>query len=80
MRIPYITDKRNGNEIVRVNLPDMLSRLRSSEEIYRYSPQEFLDRGYDYQMDFFLKGGELAYVNIGISVLNWSVRVQFEEL
>ena len=75
-----ITDKRNGNEIVRVNLPDMLSRLRSSEEIYRYSPQEFLDRGYDYQMDFFLKGGELAYVNIGISVLNWSVRVQFEEL
>lgn len=31
-------------------------------------------------MDFFLKGGELAYVNIGISVLNWSVRVQFEEL
>ena len=37
-------------------------------------------QGYDYQMDFFLKGGELAYVNIGISVLNWSVRVQFEEL
>ena len=68
------------DEVIRVNLPDMLCRLRKYADIYRYSPQEFLDRGYDYQMDFFLKGGELAYVNIGISVLNWSVRVQFEEL
>lgn len=59
---------------------DLLSRLRTSEEIYRYSEQEFLDRGYDYQLDFYLKGDRLAYVNISISVLGWSKRVQFEEL
>lgn len=75
-----IVNKKTDIEIVRVNLPDLLSRLRSSEEIYQYSPQEFLDRGYDYQLDFYLKGDRLAYVNISISVLGWSKRVQFEEL
>lgn len=75
-----IVNKNTNMEVVRVNLPDLLSRLRTSEEIYRYSAQEFLDRGYDYQLDFFLKGDRLAYVNISISVLGWSKRVQFEEL
>lgn len=75
-----VTNRETGIEVIRVNLPDMLCRLRKYADIHRYSEQEFLDRGYDYQMDFFLKGGKLAYVNIGISVLNWSMRVQFEEL
>lgn len=75
-----VTNRETGVEVIRVDLPDMLSRLRKYADIHRYTPQEFLDRGYDYQMDFFLKGGKLAYVNIGISVLNWSVRVQYEDL
>lgn len=75
-----VVNKTTSMEVIRVNLPDLLSRLRTSEEIYRYSAQEFLDRGYDYQLDFFLKGDRLAYVNISISVLGWSKRVQFEEL
>lgn len=75
-----VTNKETANEVIRVNLPDLLSRLRTSEDIYRYSEQEFLDRGYDYQLDFFLKGGKLSYVNISISVLGWSKRVQFEDL
>ena len=58
-----ITNKETGVEVVRVNLPDMLSRLRTSAEIYRYTPQEFLDRGYDYQLTFFLKGDTWEYVN-----------------
>lgn len=75
-----ITDRRDGHEVARVNLPDMLSRLRNSEDYYNYSPQEFLDRGYDYSLDFYLIGGRLSYVYIRISVLNWSMRVQFEDL
>lgn len=75
-----VVNKNTGVEVIRVNLPDLLSRLRTSEDIYRYSEQEFLDRGYDYQLDFFLKGDRLSYVNISISVLSWSVRVQFEEI
>lgn len=75
-----IRSKETGIECVRVNLPDILSRLRRYEDLHRYSAQEFLDRGYDYQLDFYLKDGRLNYVNIGISVLNWSMRVQYTDL
>ncbi len=75
-----VVSKKSGEEIIRVNLPDMLSRLRSYEDIYRYTDQEFLDRGYDYNLDFYLKGDRLQYVSISVSVLGWSVRVQFEDL
>ncbi len=75
-----VTNRETGIEVIRVDLPNLLSRLRTSEDIYRYTPQEFLDRGYDYQLEFFLKGDRLAYVNISINILGWSQRVQFEEL
>lgn len=75
-----VTNRKTGVEVIRVNLPDLLCRLRTSEDTFRYTPQEFLDRGYDYQLDFYLKGGRLSYVNISISVLGWSRRVQFEDL
>lgn len=75
-----ITNRTTQIEVVRVNLPDLLSRLRNAEEVHRYSAQEFLDRGYDYKLEFFLKGDRLTYVNISISVLGWSRRIQFEEL
>lgn len=73
-----ITNKKTGREVVRVNLPDILSRLRSAAEIYRYTPQEFLDRGYDYQLTFFLKGDTWEYANVEISVLSWAKRIQYE--
>lgn len=75
-----ITNKQTGKTVCTINLADYLSRLRSSEEVYNYSEQEFLDRGYDYQVDIFLIGGRLAYVNISISILGWSQHWQFEEL
>ena len=75
-----ITNKTTGMNVVNVNLPDLLSRLANYDDLHRYEPQEFLDRGYDYQLEFFIKGDKLAYVNISISVLGWSKRIQFEEL
>ncbi len=75
-----ITHRDTGTEAVRVDLPDMLSRLANYDDLHRYSRQEFLDRGYDYNLDFFLKGGQLKYVNISISVLSWSIRIQYEDL
>lgn len=76
-----ITDRETGHDVVVVNLPDLLCRNRISEE-FIYTPQEFLDRGYDYRLDFYLKGGKLNYVYITVSVnmLSWSKRVQIEEL
>ena len=75
-----VVNRQTGVEVVRVNLPDLLSRLVNAQDLYRYSQQEVLDRGYDFQLEFFLKNDRLAYVNIGISVLGWSTRVQFEDL
>lgn len=75
-----IVNRKTGVEVVRVNLADMLSRLRTSADIFRYTPQEFLDRGYDYQLTFFLKGDSWEYVNIEISVLAWAKRIQYEHV
>lgn len=75
-----VTFNETGEEIINVNLPDLLSRLANYDDLHRYSAQEFLDRGYDYSLEFFLKGTRLQYVTISIGILDWSVRVQFEEL
>ena len=76
-----IKSKETGNTVVNVNLPDLLSRLRTSEE-YSYSAQEFLDRAYDYKLQFFIQGGKLkyCYITISVNVMSWSKRIQFEDL
>ena len=74
-----VTNRTTGDEVIRVDLADFLSRLRTSAD-YRYSAQEFLDRGYDYKLTFFLQGGSWKYVSIEISVLGWSRRIQREDL
>lgn len=75
-----IRHKTNDYENITVNLPDILSRLANYDEIRNYSKQEFLDRGYDYDLEIFLLNGKIQYINISISVLGWSKRVQFEDL
>ncbi len=76
-----IVSKETGKAVVDVNLPDLLSRIRTSEE-FSYSAQEFLDRAYDYKLQFFLQKGKLkyCYITISVNVLSWSKRIQFEEL
>lgn len=75
-----VTEKESGKELIRVNLPDLLSRMRTSDELNRYTPQEFLDRGYDYHLTFFLQGDRWAYVQVEIGVLSWTQRFQFEQI
>lgn len=74
-----VTHRPSGREIIRVNLADLLSRLRTSADRY-YTPQEFLDRGYDYRLTFFLQGNRWKYVNVEISNLSWARRFQAEDL
>lgn len=71
-----VTHRESGNEVIRVNLPDLLARLRTSDELHTYTEQEFLDRAYDYRLTFFLREGRWVEVQLEISVLNWSVRMQ----
>lgn len=74
-----ITNKLTGVQVAMLNLPDLLCQLRSFAD-RSYSKQEFLDRGYDYQVALFLRGDKLEYINISISILGWSKRIQLEEL
>lgn len=74
-----VTHRDTGKEVINVNLPDLLAQLRGAAE-YRYAEQEFLDRGYDYRLTFFLNEGKLVEVKIEISVLAWAVRISYTDL
>ncbi len=67
-----------GKLVARVNLPYILSQGRQAYDIYNYGSQEYLDREYDYHLDFFLKGD--TWMAVEIHVLSWSIRFQPEEL
>lgn len=71
-----VKDKDSGKELVRVNLPDLLTRLRTSNQIQTYSGQEFLDRCSDYHLTFFLNGTSWEYVEVSVGMLSWSVHLQ----
>ena len=66
-----ITNKTTGEEVVRINLADYLAQGRGAFEARHYSEQEFLDREYDYKLDFFLQGNQWKYVQLRISILDW---------
>lgn len=78
--ILQITNKENGKVVAHINLPSILSQGRDAYAIYNYGHQEYLDREYDYHLDFFLKGDKWLYCEIVINVLSWSKRVQSVEL
>ena len=71
-----IWKKSTGKEIVRINLADYLAQGRGAFEAEHYSEQEFLDREYNYKLDFFLHDDQWKYVQLSISVLDWSKRIQ----
>ena len=71
-----ITNKTTGEEVARINLADCLAQGRGAFEARQYSAQEFLDREYDYKLDFFLQGNQWKYVQLSISILDWSKRIQ----
>ena len=71
-----ISNKETGAIVAHINLPSVLSQGRMAYEIYNYGHQEYLDREYDYHLDFFLKGDKWLYCDIVINVLSWSKRTQ----
>lgn len=71
-----ITNKTTGEEVARIDLADYLAQCRGAFEAQHYSEQEFLDREYDYKLDFFLQGNQWRYAEIRISILDWVKRIQ----
>ena len=79
-----IRNHETGHTIVNIDLCYYLALARNAYEIQNYSPQEFLDREYDYRLDFGIEGSgpeeTWKYVTISINVLSWAIRIQNEEL
>ena len=69
-----IKDKNSGATVASINLPHYLSMGRDAFALSNYGHQEYLDREYDYHLDFFLSGAK--WVAVEIHVLSWSKRVQ----
>ena len=79
-----IRNRETGHEVVNIDLCHYLSLARNAYEIQNYSIQEYLDREYDYRLDFGIEGeGEKEtwkYITIRINVLSWALRIQNETL
>lgn len=76
----FIVNRDSGKMVAHLNLPYILAEARTAYEIYNYSPQEYLDREYEYRLDFLLKGDTWAFVTVSIDVLSWSKRIQNVDL
>lgn len=74
-----IRRKDTGNNVAVINLPYILAEGRTAYELNAYSPQEYLDREYDYRLEFFLRGDRWQYVSVCIDVLSWAKRIQYVE-
>lgn len=66
--------------VVDINLPYYLSFGRDYYSVLNYSRQEYLDREYDYHLDFFLQDGKWKELYLRINIANWSKRIQNEVL
>ena len=71
-----IRNKVTGKEVAAINLTDFLAQGRNAYDTYAYSRQEYLDRSYDYYMDFFIKNDTWQFAEVRINVLSWSKRIQ----
>lgn len=75
-----ITNRVNGEKVVDIDLPYYLAADRDAFSTHRYTPQEFLDREYRYNMSFFLVGGRWQYMILSVGILDYYVRYQNVDL
>lgn len=75
-----IRNKNTNKEVCAINLADFLARGRNAYDRYAYSRQEYLDRAYDFYLDFFIKNEKWQYAEVRINVLSWAARIQNVDL
>ena len=71
-----IRNKKTGKEVAAINLTDFLAQGRNAYDTYAYSRQEYLDRSYDYYMDFFIRNEVWQFAEVRINILSWAKRIQ----
>ena len=76
----YLIHRTTGKEVLHINLAEYLAQGRGAFERYAYSGQEFLDRAYDYRLDFTLVGEEWKFISLHIHTLPWNMRWQNVDL
>jgi hypothetical protein len=75
-----IRNKETGKEVCAINLTDFLAQGRNAYDLYAYSRQEYLDRAYDFYLDFFIRNEKWQYAEVRLNVLSWAKRIQNVEL
>ena len=79
-----IRNRTTGHQVVNIDLCYYLALARNAYEIQHYGIQEYLDREYDYRLDFGIEGEgnqeNWKYMTIRINVLDWAIRIQNETL
>ena len=75
-----ITNKEDGHEVVNIDLCYYLALARTAFEMQHDEEQEYLDREYDYCLDFGFERKDdhdvWKYMTISINALSWSLRIQ----
>ncbi len=78
-----IRKKETGEIIFGINLPYILASGRNYQERY-YHYQEYLDREYDYRLQFIIRGGRVdeieLYLGTHVHLIPWTIRQQHENL
>ena len=78
-----IRKKATGEIVFGINLPYILSSGRTYQERY-YHYQEYLDREYDYRLQFILRGGRVdelqLFIGTHVHIIPWAMRTQHEHL
>ncbi len=78
-----IRKKDTGDIIFGINLPYILSSGRTYQERY-YHYQEYLDREYDYRLQFIIRGARVdevqLFIGTDIHIIPWVIRHQNETL
>lgn len=76
----YIRRKSDQKEVANLSLPRILAYSRIAQDYYHLTSQGYLDREYNYNLSFYLRGGKwdttVIWVNTEINMLSWSVRAQ----
>lgn len=73
--------RNSDNHVVAdINLPSHLAMGRKAYEQHNYSEQEYLDREYNYDLHFFIRGDQWLYASLRINVLAWAIRIDNQTL
>lgn len=75
-----IVRKSDGERVAYLSLPRILAYSRIANDYYNLQEQGYLDREYNYNLSFYLKGGQWESTEIwfpvDVNILSWSVRRQ----